>query len=428
MNNKHNSMSLNSNNLLQITIRNFRYSSPTKSSCENEIIESINPKQLFYDSHIQESENNLFSKEENSEKNNNANSTIIAEKTNFELLKNYLEKSGNTDKIEILKYYNYSKLYKYQYNENFFYEDYEKTFSNIFKPIIPLESNTEDRMLIENEIENLKNRYDKILKEPELLKLFNFKFDKFTILQKLVTLWGLVNYGFSYGTVLSEIPNIFSFTKSITYENEEIVNFLNKTLEEFKVDSFISSFENINFINYDRINNFNNKIFILGQGKKTNINFLRKNNEKFNKYIYNLDPPMLNNTNWNFYYNKKIFQMKKMKEENKKELKYINNNTNIESKKLQQKLILNEILMKPTKEILEDYPIINLKEIENKANKKSGINLILSNPIFTLENKKIIFNLFKDFMKKLCEKIEVMYNESQINFKKYNIGKALFLL
>jgi hypothetical protein len=384
--------------------------SPTKSTCENEIIEAINPKQLFYDSNFQELENSLLPKDALEEKTNSANSTITYQKTNFEILKNYLEKFANTDKIDTLKYYNYNKLQGFAYNENFFYEDFEKTFSNIFRPIVPLETNSEDRMFIESNIDNVKNRYDKILKDPELVKLFNFKFEKFTILQKLVTLWGLVNYGFAYGTVLAEVPNIFSFTKSIAYENDEILNFLNKTLEEFKVDSYISSFENIGYINYDRMNNFCDKTF---QGKKNNFNFVKKNNEAFSKFIYNMDPPMLNNTNWDFLYNKKIFQMKKAKNEECK-----NKEDNYK-----QKVKLSEIMTKPTKDIAEDYRTVSLRDSKNKVNKKSGINLILSNPIFTLENKKILFNSYKEFMKKLCEKVEGLFNDTQNNMKKYSSGK-----
>jgi len=268
-------------------------------------------------------------------------------------------------------------------------------------------------MFVENNIENLKNRYEKLLKEPDLVKLFNFKFEKFTILQKLVSLWGLINYGFAYGTVLSEIPNIFSLTKSITYENEEILNFLNKTLEELKVDSYISSFENIKYLNFDKNNNFSEKFFL---NKSLNVNFLKKNNEELNYYIYNLDPPMLNNTNWNFYYNKKIFDLNKIK----------NNNFEKKNNSNDKNIRLSQILIKPTKEILENYPIIEVDESLEFSNKKSGINLILSNPIFSLENKKILFNFYKEFIKKLSEKIEYMYNENQNYIKKILNGGKIF--
>lgn len=283
---------------------------------------------------------------------------------------------------------------------------------------MPIEPCIEDRLFIESNVDNIKNRYDKILKEPELVKLFNFKFEKFTVLQKLVAMWGLVNYGFAYGSVLAEVPNIFSLTKSIGYENDEILNFLNKTLEEFKVDSFISSFENIKYVNYDRRNNFCVKSFPAWK-KSNNVNFIankssENNGEALCKFIYNLDPPMLNNTNWDFYYNKKIFQMQKIKQERKKLLNCTSKETG------ESKLRLREILNQPTKEILEDYPIVSVSEIDfDKGEKRSGINLILANPVFTLENKKMLFNAYKDFMKKLCEKVEGLFCETQSKIRKH---------
>lgn len=160
-------------------------------------------------------------------------------------------------------YYNYKNLHKYEYNKNFFYEDYEKAFSNIFKPLVPIEANAENRMFNENNIDNIKNRYNKILKEPENVKMFNFKFEKFTILQKIISLWGLVNYGFSFENILAEIPNIFSFSKSIAYDNDKIGTYLNKTLEELKIDKYLICFENIKFSNYETLNNFTCKNFAL---------------------------------------------------------------------------------------------------------------------------------------------------------------------
>jgi hypothetical protein len=362
------------------------------------------------------------------------------------------------DRVDILNYYNYKKLHKFSYNKNYFYEDFEKVFSTIFKPIVQIDSNQEDRMLIENSVEGLKNRFDQVLNEPENLRVFNFKFDKFTILQKLISFWGLINFGFSFNNILSEIPNIFSFSKSIIYENEEMVIYIKKILEEFKIDSYISTFENIKFINYDYYNNFGNinayknalnsnkynkykdifnsktytnndidinndinksnnndiniNININNENENDNNNYCNKEafnsnidfnsninrNISSNKFIYNLDPPMLNNFNWNFYYNKKIKEAKINK------IKDINN-----------------YLYLPCKEVINSYPIIST--IENKNNKEnsySNLALILNNPIFSYENKKKIFNFFKEYIKKLCEKVHFLFNETQTKIQKYN--------
>jgi hypothetical protein len=413
-------------------------------------LDNINPKQLFYDANFADFEtnnntnfnSNTTKESSESEEKMNINININPiEKTNYEILKNYLEKFSNVDKVDILNYYNYKKLHKFSYNKNYFYEDFEKVFSTIFKPIVEIDSNQEDRMLIENSVEGLKNRFDKVLNEPENLRVFNFKFDKFTILQKLISFWGLINFGFSFNNILSEIPNIFSFSKSIIYENDEMVIYIKKILEEVKVDSYISSFENIKFINYDYDNNFGNKNHyknVLNPNKNnSNINNdpdhdhkkdsnnhnnnhndytidvydnksggINDSNKKgvnnmmninSNKFIFNLDPPMLNNFNWNFYYNKKIKEAKinKIKE-------------------------INNYLSLPCDEVINSYPIISANDNKNnKENSYSNLALIFNNPIFSYENKKKIFDFFKDYVKKLCEKVDNLFNETQTKIQKY---------
>lgn len=317
---------------------------------------NINPKQLFYDGqHI----------------------TTISKHPDE--LKSYLEKllKLESDKIDILPVYDYSSIAGAYIDTNAVKKDgltseeeYTRVFKNVFPPIYFIDNNY-DKMLIESEIDTYKTKYDRVLKETEQLKLFKLKFDNFTIFQKLILLWGICTYGNNLN-ILSEVPNIFTFSRSLPYDGEEVFIYLDKALEQLNVDLLASNFEVANLMPVTQKKNFISQ----------SLGYLQTSSH----YIFNIDPPMLNSSQCNFYYNKKMYDYVNYKTQSI-------NNSDIDS-------CIAPSVMK----------FRNKGDNAGSTGNFSNLNLIHYNPIFRkVEIKQFWYRGLKEDIKKICDKVEHLY-------------------
>lgn len=218
---------------------------------ENDLITKLYPRQLFY--------NNNFG-------------------DNFEEIKSYLEKNYNVEKenINILCNYDYKKILNSFVDVNKQVDEGTSIFNKIFPPIFFIDKDYVGKELLENEIEVYKSKNDKFTKESVQNKIFHLKFERLTNLQKLVFLWGLQTFGCNYH-ILSEIGNIFYFTKSLQYEPEEIYLMIDKLLIDLNIDLIASGIDSL------------------------------PGSNSFYKLIYTIDSPMLNSNHCNFFYNENVY-------------------------------------------------------------------------------------------------------------------------
>jgi hypothetical protein len=321
----------------------------------NEIIFNINPKQLFYDS------------TQNTSKNETE-------------LKHYLEKllKVESEKIDILPNYNYKKISGAEIDINKDIDEFTKSYFKIFPGVYFTDKAILDKMMLESEIDVYKTRHDKVTRDLEVLNLYNLKFESFTTIQKLILIWGLCNYGMNLN-IVAEIPNIFTFSKSLQYDTDEVFVYLDKTLDQLNVDLLASNFDVVN----PNSNNFHNK---------------------FDHYINNLDPPMLNSTHCNFYYNKKLHDY--VKHNNKTNINNVDNSVGFPNVKIKNYVANYGKNIKDIKD--------NNSHITQTQNLSQGVNLISYSPIFkSPEVKKFMYKNLKDNVKRICDLVfENFYNNN----------------
>jgi hypothetical protein len=225
------------------------------------------------------------------------------------------------------------------------------------------------------------------------------KFNNFTTIQKLILIWGICNYGLNLN-ILSEIPNIFTISKSLNYDSEEIFIYLDKTLDSLNVDLLASNFDTL-ILNVD---NFHTKT---------------------DHYINNTEPPMLNSTHCNFAYNKILYDFV-----NNSDAKSMNFNLS-ESNCIFAQYIPSDSQLKErknsTKSFKETFPHFNSNSNSNHINPQAnshysslGINLIYYCPVLkTPEIKKFMHKSLKENIKKICDLVNEMYNNNNANFYNY---------
>lgn len=324
---------LNNNDEIMFTNEMKTIHSPqSKNTNEDELIMNINPKQLFFNN--KDMPNNVYD------------------------LQSHVSKIMNTDKVITIPCYNYSKMILSEYDEMKGVEEFEKVYYRVFPSIFFTDKTQQDKALLESEIDVYRTKHDKVIKEQDPLRLYNHKFQNTTILQRLTFLWAISNYGLNMN-IVSEIPNIYGYSKSLSYDNEEVFVYLDRVLEKFNVDLLVSNFENV------------------------------VKNRSSSHYIYYLDPPMLNSTHCNFNYNKKM-------------LNYIN----------------YKVDSMEYKDNFHHFPIIPSMVNNRLLNIQRGINLIKDCPVFKrLETKRSHFNNLRDNLKKIAEKVENMsMNQPSYNY------------
>jgi hypothetical protein len=360
------------NQLSPITINKLESPTSNKLFSENDLIMNINPKQLFYDT---------SSSHKNSEE-----------------LKSYLEKvlKVEHEKIDILPNYNYNKILSTPLDLNKDIDNFTKVYFKVFPSIYFNDDYSIDKEILESELDIYKNKYERILKDYEQNKLFNFKFNNFTTLQKLILIWGICTYG-SNLHILTEIPNIFTFTKSINYESDEIFIELDKLLSDLNIDLLASNFE-----------------------------CLSGTTSKSSPLIYVLDPPMLNSTQCSFYYNKKILNLVKSEKYDKNGQMDIDGilvgSSNVNScnylKNYSSGSINFNLNNKPC--MSQNNLLTNLNlNISYNYNNYSRINLIFNSPVFrNPEKKKQVLSNLKEDLKKICIRVESIYENNKINNSK----------
>lgn len=290
---------------------------------DHDVMSGVNPKQLFYDS------KNISN--------------------NPKDLRMYLEKITNSDKVDILPNYNYKKVSGAEIDVNL--DEFGKVWLKVFPCIFSLDRSKD--MMIDSEIEFYKMKNYRALKDQEHLRLYQHKFENMTSMQKLILFWALCQYG-TYMNIICEIPNIFSISKSVNYDPEEINIFLDKALEQLGIDMYASNFENLQF----------------GE----------KNNRNKAMFIYNIDPAMLNSTQCNFIYNRKI-------------LNYVHHRTDKVNR------ILDETENKHGISTYKPY------------NELNSISLVYYCPLFKPASiKKLMFKYLYEELKRFCDKFENLYN------------------
>jgi len=365
-----------------------------RTSSENEIIFHLNPKQLFYDY------------------NNSSNNETD--------LKFYLERllKIDKDKIDIMPRYNYKKIAGSIINLNLETDEYYKSFMKIFPPIYFSDKTVLDKKMLESEIEIYKIKHEKVLGESELLNLFNLKFNNFTTIQKLILIWAICTYGTNMN-ILSEIPNIFTFTKSLNYDTEEIFVYLDKTMDSLNVDLLASNFDSLNF-SHNTIQT------------------------KSDHYIKNYEPPMLNSTHCDFAYNKILYDY--VNNYDIKSLNYTNPNTsesncyfglNSSTNNLQNSQNKNN--SRPIRNSLRkdsqtsapntilgmnslnsSSQLLQIHSVSSFNSSPIGISLIYYSPVLkTSEMKKFMYKSLKENIKKVCDLVNDLYNNNNINFYNY---------
>jgi hypothetical protein len=292
-------------------------------SSDDDILNNLNPKQIFFNAKEMPNESKEF--------------------------KTFLEKKNeNLAKVDALPIYNYGKLIGSEVDVNKDINDLETAFNKVFQPLFYTEKSLQDKKLLESEIDIYKTKHDRILKDQENLKLYNLKFEHFTTFQHLTLLWGLLHYGLNKN-ILADIPNIFTFSRSIAFEPEEIFNNLDTQLyNKYNIDLIVS-----------------------------NVDALKRYVKSDSPYIQPLDPPMLNSIHYNFYYNKKV-------------LDYVNyKQVDFMDKTDSEIIILNQV-----------YFTINIK--------KNEIISFIDNPIFQKEKHEIYIKLNKEMIH-MIEKIKNNY-------------------
>jgi hypothetical protein len=304
---------------------------------EDDILNDLNPKQIFF----------------------NAKDFLSNDVNEFKL--NY-EKKPDT-KVEALPVYDYCKIAGSEVDINKDIEELEVIFNKVFQPLFYAEKTKQDKILLEQEIDIYKTKNEKVIKDQDALKLYNLKFEHFTTFQHLTLLWGLIHYGMNK-SILADIPNIFSFSRSISFEPEEIFNNLDTQLQsKYNIDLLVSNVDSLGgYIKSDSL------------------------------YIQPLDPPMLNSIHYNFYYNKKM-------------LEYVNYNQ------------INNGFTDQT-----DNEIIILNPSFTSTVKKHEVISLLDNPIFNSQkDKNEIYNKLTKEISNMIEKIKNKYIQTEhalMNLKK----------
>ena len=153
-----------------------------------------------------------------------------------------------TEKFEQLPTYDYKKIQNEMINLNSIKYDEENVFFKIFPTIFFNDNSCKYKKLIEKDIIPFKSQTKKKkLTEDEQKEIIS----KLTPLQKLVYIWGISLYG-KNEFILNDICNMFSFTKNINLDNDDIEFIIERILDEINVDMLASNFNSLS------INTFNN--------------------------------------------------------------------------------------------------------------------------------------------------------------------------
>ena len=167
--------------------------------------------------------------------------------TPYDIL-NFLGTAHNTEKFEQLPTYDYKKIQNEKINLNSVKYDFENVFFKAFPSVFFNDNSSKNKKLIEKDIIPFKSQTKKKrINEEEQKEIIS----KLTPLQKLVYIWGISLYG-KNEFILNDICNMFSFTKNINLDNEDIEFIIDKILDEINVDMLASNFNALT------INTFNN--------------------------------------------------------------------------------------------------------------------------------------------------------------------------
>jgi hypothetical protein len=297
-----------------------------RSLNEDDIITNINPKQLFYNT--KDLPNNI---------------------SEFAL---YLEKNQE-GKTDLLPRYDYKKMLISTIDKNKQIDEFEKEYFKVFPALYLAEKNPFDKKLIHSEIDVYKTKDDRITSDCDLVRLFNLKFERFTTIQNLILLWGVMNYGMN-SNIISEIPNIYGITKSLSYDNEEIMVYLNnKIFDKYDIEMLVSNFD-----------------------------ILTSTRRSSSRLIYYMDPPMLNSLHYDFYYNNLMND-------------YINSVKSDSHIQLAITNIKHYDDRSPGIQLIENNPIFQKTEL-----------------------KQEIYNKLKHNLKNICERVKKMTEECESNLQK----------
>jgi hypothetical protein len=269
----------------------------------------------------------------------------------------------NTDKIEMLPNYNYSKMLGSSYDCIQLNNQSNIKYKNLFPPVYyedDLFSKT--KKLFENEIEWYKKKHLHSKKNFEA----NVEYEKFTSLQKTVFLWAISLYG-TNPYVINSIINMFAFTKNIDYEVDEINYITERLLHEIHVDLYGSNFNLLQPKMFDKVN-------------------------------LNIEAPVHIASTSNFHYNQILKQ-------------YVNGS-------------INNIKIIPAEPKCSVYFGSVLKD-NSIANQSKPISFLNGNPLF--KNAKMKQRMYEGIKKQIisiCTKVEMLSGNNLSEYDYYNMNKT----
>ena len=395
------------------------YNNKTKKEIEDEFYNNLNNKKIFFDNSINENLENII----------------------YQFKDKY-----KTDKCVKLNDYNVEKLLKTEIDTNSIDYNFENVFHKIFKPInfyddfshvikffdkdFNQKNINNNNNINNNQIANLNminnnnsylnhiNNNNNLNKKKKEISII----DKTTILQKMVVLWAISQYGINH-FIINEILNMFSFTKTCDLDNEEISILIERVLKENNVDSFQCNFSTLkpnyykNFSAYidapiqiSNIVNFNYseklKKFINGEINSMNdeINFVENEiyfMNELNNNIYSRKLNFINNNPlfMNDSYRLEFFE--KIKEflinYSKKVIDIKNNNFSIYDYYSMEKIDYEKAKIRKFKiDDVSCYSNIKNNKKEKKINKQKLLEMFNKNNINDFSNR--------DFLKEKIEK------------------------
>ena len=392
------------------------YSNKTKKEIEDEFFNNLNVKKIFIDNSINENLENII----------------------YQFREKY-----KTDKYEILNDYNIEQLLHTEIDTNSIDYNFENVFHKIFPPINfyndlnyvikyfdkdcnqKINNNTNINNQIVNNINNMNNNNSylnhinnnnsKKKKEVSII-------DEATILQKMVVLWAISQYGINH-YIINEILNMFSFSKTCDLDNEEISVLIERVLKENNIDINQCNFATLkpnyykNFTSFidapiqiSNIVNFNYseklKKFINGEINSMNeeINFVENEIYFLNELNNNIYSRKLNFINNNPLFMNDIYRLEFFEKIKKFLIKYSkkvidikNNNFSIYDYYTMEKIDYEKAKIRKFKiDDVSCYSKIKNNKKEKKINKQKLLEMFNKNNTNEYYNKNFLNNIIEN--------------------------------
>lgn len=205
----------------------------------------------------------------------------------------------NQDKIKERMTSNKESLSLYNNSTSSYEENHETSFEKCFKNLFPTREKPEKSssltyQILPVESEMFIKKYERKFElDPNSINHFNLKFEKITKIQELLLFVSIGRFGLN-PYVLSEVLNIVPLTKSMSFDGEEIMFYIDKCFEsKYEIDMAASNVDNMIY----------------------NLNMKSQNESLYNKKnIFDYNSGLLNIAYGDYSYNENIDYIKNQKE------------------------------------------------------------------------------------------------------------------